>query len=188
MAQHAASPRSTLSASSPWSPPPRRPSRRSSGSATATSGVGRTRRGSIPWTRCSRPWGGTYYGEGANACHLDLVQWATDPTWGGIGRQTRRRLLDDDLPFLLDQVRASRLRLILVNGNGVLRVLGREAGCRLRQVGDRLECGSVVSRIMEGELEGVRLLGWSANLQSSHGVSLEFRGQLAARIAELASA
>lgn len=40
-----------------------------------------------------------------SACHLDLVQWATDPVWGKIREpNTRERLLADDAEFLRQQL------------------------------------------------------------------------------------
>lgn len=42
----------------------------------------------------------SYYN--GSACHLDLVQWATDPTWGSLRPAgLRNRLLDADSPFLI---------------------------------------------------------------------------------------
>src|SRR5215831_8468276 len=38
--------------------------------------------------------GASYYD--GTACHLDLVQWATDPTWNGLPPAVRRRLLAED--------------------------------------------------------------------------------------------
>src|SRR5437867_10588548 len=34
------------------------------------------------------------------ACHLDLSQWATDPTWKHLSRTARERLVRDDVGFL----------------------------------------------------------------------------------------
>jgi hypothetical protein len=42
--------------------------------------------------------GASYYK--GSACHLDLAQWATDPTWGKLTPQIRDRLVADGLPFL----------------------------------------------------------------------------------------
>jgi hypothetical protein len=129
----------------------------------------------------------TYYGKEANACHLDLVQWATDPTWGGLDRPARERLLSEDLPFLLDQIRRGRFLLLLVNGNGVLRVLQDAVPCSMRLAGRLLIYGSLASGIFQGDLDGVRIIAWTVNLQSSHGVSKEFRKMLADRIAAITS-
>ena len=51
---------------------------------------------------------------GGSGCHLDLVQWATDPTWGKLQTATRKRLVADDARFLASQLQNERLRLMLV--------------------------------------------------------------------------
>jgi hypothetical protein len=59
-----------------------------------------------------------------SACHLDLVQWATDPTWGRLTPSNKRKqLLEADSPFLLEQLRNEKIKLLLVNGMGVWRQL-----------------------------------------------------------------
>jgi hypothetical protein len=61
--------------------------------------------------------GASYYD--GSACHLDLVQWATDPVWGKIpDRAVRDRLLAEDAAFLLDQLSTGSFRLLLINGSG----------------------------------------------------------------------
>jgi hypothetical protein len=55
-----------------------------------------------------------------SACHLDLVQWATDPTWAKLPEPTRSSLLQKDVPFLLHQLREHRIRVLLLNGRRVI--------------------------------------------------------------------
>ena len=45
-----------------------------------------------------RPLGASYYT--GTACHLDLVQWATDPTWGKLRGDLKKNLVEADLSFL----------------------------------------------------------------------------------------
>lgn len=119
------------------------------------------------------------------ACHLDLVQWATDPTWAKLEPASlRRQLVADDAAFLREQLRSERIKLLLVNGNGVW---------------SELRCGDVQEhkpiaglgwrdiRILTGTYEGVRVVAWSANLQSSRGVTTAQRTELARRIGNLVS-
>ena len=58
--------------------------------------------------------GASYYD--GTACHLDLSQWATDPTWNGLDGDQRRRLVDDGAPFLAEQLRNEPIQLLLLNG------------------------------------------------------------------------
>ncbi len=59
-----------------------------------------------------------------DACHLDLVQWATDPVWGEISNsKIRTRLLNEDLPFLSDQLKAKNLELIFLGSSEVMNKL-----------------------------------------------------------------
>src|SRR6266511_6400613 len=56
------------------------------------------------------------YYEGS-ACHLDLLQWATQPVWGKIADpRARRALLDDGVPHLRAQLARENVRLVLLNG------------------------------------------------------------------------
>lgn len=127
--------------------------------------------------------GASYFGD--TACHLDLSQWATDPTWNALPRPARDRLVEDDADFLRNQLRAEPIRLLLLNGRGVLRAFHSLLGGRLdehpRTVVDR----SVTARIYTGRYDEASVIGWSTNLQSSFGVSEKFRSALAARVGEL---
>ncbi len=115
---------------------------------------------------------GTRFNDGS-ACHLVLVQWATDPTWNGLSPALKSRLISDDARFLDMQLRNCRnLRVLLVNGSGVLREL-----CRNLEVEDLRHVASISgmshhpTRLYSGHLFGrLKVLGWSTNLQSSHGV------------------
>jgi len=46
---------------------------------------------------------GASYLDGS-ACHLDLIQWATDPVWGKLPPATRQSLIADDAAFLRQQL------------------------------------------------------------------------------------
>jgi hypothetical protein len=126
--------------------------------------------------------GASYYD--GSACHLDLVQWATDPTWGDLDRATRERLLAADAAFLAEQLQNERLSLLLVNGRGVLR--------ELRRIADVEEVDSIVGyahfdcALFAGSIDSVRVVAWSTNLQTSRGVTNELREELAEQVAMLA--
>jgi hypothetical protein len=122
------------------------------------------------------------------ACHLDLVQWATDPTWGKLQpASTRKQLLADDAAFLADQLQNESLRLLLVNGMSVLRQLRRTIPIQLEAAEPiigyaHVDCGLFAGTI----LKRVRVVAWTTNLQSSFGVTSELRGELALQVGRLA--
>ena len=69
-----------------------------------------------------------------SACHLDLVQWATDPAWGKLRLpNVRHQLLESDGPFLLQQLRNEQIRVLLINGRGVIRQLQKLAPVQFRE-------------------------------------------------------
>ena len=128
--------------------------------------------------------GASYYD--GSACHLDLVQWATKPTWGNLRpRELQNRLIDADAEFLRQQVSNENIRLLLVNGKGVTDQLRRKCDAKLQEV-DRIRgyntrffAGTVFNRVC--------VIAWSTNLQSSFGVTSELRTEIARHVAQLAS-
>ena len=128
---------------------------------------------------------GASYLDGS-ACHLDLVQWSTDPTWRQLPEATRRHLLTLDVPFLIEQLKSHRIGLLLLNGQRVITELTASTGCRVRLV-DQIPWGTTMAGITVGAFDGIQLIGWSPNLQSSFGVTNVLRAAIADRVASLAS-
>lgn len=120
-----------------------------------------------------------------SACHLDLVQWATSPTWGKLAPKVRQCLLDDGLPHLRDQLLLGNLRFVVLNGRQVLDNVVRVGLAKLESCGTlhnkHLHCS-----LYSGLGEGVRFLGWSTNLQGNFGVSNKFKSQLSRWLADAA--
>jgi hypothetical protein len=98
------------------------------------------------------------------ACHLDLVQWATDPTWGNLDPADRRKLVQADLPFLQKQLSLEHIRLLFLNGSGVAAQFRRAGICDVPEkvvpVEDRL-------RLFVWRTDRLTVVGWNENLQSS---------------------
>jgi hypothetical protein len=127
----------------------------------------------------------SYYS--GSACHLDLVQWATDPVWRRLDGETVFRLMSDDVPFLRRQLLTSTIELILLNGKRVLEEFQLALNRRLDMQLDLLTVGRTSTTLYVGELpSGVRVVGWSMNLQSSYGITKELRMGLTERVAALA--
>jgi hypothetical protein len=104
-----------------------------------------------------------------SACHLDPVQWATDPVWGKLEPREQELLLKADIPFLRQQLAQEGIHLLLLNGVGIMRAFTTIIGGNLKEV-DFREAGRV--RIFSGTTTArVMVIGWNINLQSSFGVS-----------------
>lgn len=114
------------------------------------------------------------------ACHLDLVQWATDPVWGQISSvSARQQLLDEGAEFLEQQLRTESIETVVVNGKGVWDQLRSSGLAEFADVGAIEVNGKVKTTLRIGEGCGARFVGWTLNLQSSHGVRVEDRTALA---------
>lgn len=61
------------------------------------------------------------------ACHLDLVQWATEPAMAGLPSDEWARLVEEDLPFLRWQLDTSNVDIVLLNSASVVSGV-RQAG------------------------------------------------------------
>lgn len=121
------------------------------------------------------------------ACHLDLVQWATDPVWGQLpDKILRRTLLDDGVPHLRAQLRHQNVRLILLNGRTVLNHVEALGLATLTAAG-KLPIGKTTCSLYSGQAEGVQFLGWSTNLQAGRGVTKAFKAELADWVAAQAT-
>ncbi len=124
--------------------------------------------------------GASYYDD--TACHLDLVQWATDPVWSRIGdERVQRLLMEDGLPHLRAQLANSpHISLVLCNGRQVIEQVRAAGLANFRDAGT-INHGAVKCLLFAGGGRGHQALwlAWSANLQGSFGVSLAFRRELA---------
>jgi len=101
------------------------------------------------------------------ACHLDLVQWATDPIWKALSREQQDHLLAGDREFLRRQLAHEEYKVVLVNGATAMR-WAQEAGIVTWCDSDRIE-GPPAARFSVGPGEGALFIGWSCNLQSQPG-------------------
>lgn len=129
---------------------------------------------------------GSYYGSRASACHLDLVPYATDRKWIDLTSVQRSALLQVSGNTLGLLLRASPIRLLILNGASVVREFQRLVGTELdrdevdswslpRKSGSDVKGVSysgTVSAINNVELHrSLLVLGFNHNLQSSYGVS-----------------
>jgi hypothetical protein len=130
--------------------------------------------------------GVSFYGPAANACHLDLVPFATANKWTELKPRVRASLLSissDALPLVL---RESKVETIVLNGTSVvehfqrmtgvdldrIRIpgsdLGRQGGRDVLGYGFRGAATSLLGVPLDRK---VTILGYNHNVQSSFGVT-----------------
>jgi hypothetical protein len=119
----------------------------------------------------------SYYN--SSACHLDLVQWATDPVWSGLERSEREKLLKADLPTLLRQLELENISLVLLNGIGIVQAYRKHVALALHEASS---CGGRVEMYAGHLRRGRRVVGWNINLQSTPGVTNEEIAKIGAKV------
>jgi hypothetical protein len=115
------------------------------------------------------PAGYTYYGENASACHLDLVQWATDPVWSRIPSATARaKLLEDDKEFLRFQLLNYKFDFVYLNGGTVIKQF-MELGIAELSVVHHVTRNAMggTHNVFKGTARGTTYLGWGINAASN---------------------
>lgn len=118
---------------------------------------------------------GTLYAGGA--CHVDLVPWSTRPIWGNLSYRERQILLREGQPVFHRLLASVAIDVLLLNGTTVVDAIQGATTDRLRWEHARdWPIGRGTGRRWWGTLNRigshaltrpVRVLGWSANLQSS---------------------
>jgi hypothetical protein len=111
---------------------------------------------------------GDSYFDGS-ACHLDFVQWATNPVWGMLSLSCQAGLLEADLPFLRRQLSQEKIRFLLLNGKGVVLAYRKHLHGKLTE--SPIPGGARLKLYVGRDTQGLRVIGWNINLQSNFGVS-----------------
>jgi len=105
---------------------------------------------------------GSYYDD--TACHLHLVQWATNPGWSGLTPAVRAQLIDADAEFLRWQLRTAAVQRVLVNGANALEWVVRAGlvpAFDVEQVDYRNAKGRPKTMALSAaEVDGLRWQGW----------------------------
>lgn len=135
----------------------------------------------------------SYYDEASQACHLDLIPYATACKWTDLSRIQKERLLAVVGDTLGQILRDSPIRLLVLNGRSVVEQFQDMAGLELKR---REMAGWTLKRhgrpVVTGysyvgtvhSLAGIefgraiQILGFNHNLQSSFGVTKEVRGSI----------
>jgi hypothetical protein len=111
--------------------------------------------------------GASYYD--GTACHLDLVQWATDPVWGKLSQTHQSALLRADVPFLNQQLSQGNITALLLNGKGIVSAYQDLLQGRLMEL--HIQEHPRLRLFSGRDARGFTVVGWNINLQSSFGVS-----------------
>ena len=119
---------------------------------------------------------GVSYAHGT-ACHLDLVQTATDPVWSKKALAPHRtQYLANDAWFLLEQLSNHKVTKLLLNGASVVRAVTARFGITFTETFHTSPCGKQF-KFHSGVLaipnvrRQIKVRGWNFNVQSSHGVT-----------------
>lgn len=114
------------------------------------------------------------------ACHLDLIQWATDPVFGKLPSAVRKKLIAADQEFLRQQLLVENVRLILLNGSGVIDAV-RKMGVDLVEA-EPAVADDKSARIVVGKDYGACFIGWNKFLPGAFGVNGALKQAIYARV------
>ena len=128
----------------------------------------------------------SYYGGSPDACHLDLVPFATSHKWSALSEKQRADLLVLSGKTLGTILRDSGVRTLILNGRSVVKAFESIAGTKLhtdvvpdwalRRTSRRSVVGVSFTGLVDS-VSGVKLdrqlqvLGFNHNLQGSFGVT-----------------
>ena len=107
---------------------------------------------------------GSYYS--GDACHLDLVQWATSHRWGNLTPGAKKKLLGEDAPFLAHLIGEPNLRVVMLNGWGVVTNFRRFVA-PLAEVAPPITTCGISTRFYASKIGELTVIGWSKNLTDS---------------------
>lgn len=144
--------------------------------------------------RCA---GYSYYG--GDACHLDLVAYATHTKWGLLSAATRERMLADGRASLARLLSDSRIETLVLNGRSVVKEFEQMARTEFSRVKvDGWELPRASGRAVDGYMyqqkissiedfdlgREIYVIGYNHNLQSSFGVTKAVMGGIGRELGE----
>lgn len=144
----------------------------------------------------------SYYGLFSEACHLDLVPYATACKWTELTSRQRAALLNSGGDALGLLLRESSVEVLVLNGQSVIENLQLIAGCKFHKKAipdwtlPRRASSGVVGYAYTGRLcqisgiglgREISVLGYSHNIQSSFGVTTQVKTAIQQWIAHSSS-
>lgn len=128
----------------------------------------------------------SYYFPSQEACHLDLVPWATSSKWSELKLRQQKILLDTSIDFLGSIIKKSKIKVIVLNGQTVVSNFEKVSEIRFEksEMNDwalkRKTSIDVKGYGYKGFIENIGgiylnkkilVLGYNHNIQSSFGVT-----------------
>jgi hypothetical protein len=132
--------------------------------------------------------GYSYYFPFNNACHLDLIPYATYKKWSEIESSTKKLLLLSTKETLGRLINCSKIEVLVLNGQTVVETIEKCCDIRFRKIKKedwtlpRREGGGISGYAYNANVESIggvilnkplRILGYNHNIQSSFGVTSE---------------
>jgi len=115
------------------------------------------------------------------ACHLDIVQWATDPIWRNLDYATKAQLIQQDIAFLATQLKEERIEILLINGKEATDIFQNYFKATLIEK-DKLVVANKTCNVYKFDLQiadkFIRIYAWSNNLQSTVGLTNQMRTEI----------
>jgi len=144
--------------------------------------------------------GVSYYDEFQPACHLDLVPYATTQKWSALTKVQQQQLGMIGAASLLQLLRASKIKILVLNGKSVVREFSRLLAVSLipqevpawalpnSRGGVRGYAYELSLTEILGKALGRRILvlGYNHNIQSSFGVTHEVIAEISGWISQRA--
>ena len=130
--------------------------------------------------------GHSYYFPYGNACHLDLIPFATTAKWGNLQAQHKKLLQQISMDALGLMLNISEIELLVLNGQSVVDGLAKISNvslqkkllpriCLNRNHGKQIEGYGYIGSVSHiGAIRlarPVKILGYNHNIQSSFGIS-----------------
>lgn len=115
------------------------------------------------------------------ACHLDLVQWATDPIWRSVDNATKAQLIQSDIKFLASQLAEEKIEILLINGKEATDIFRNNFNPTLIKQ-DKLTVSNKTCNVCALDLrlsnKTIKIYAWSNNLQSTVGLTNLMRAEI----------
>lgn len=128
----------------------------------------------------------SYYFPSQEACHLDLIPWATSKKWSDLKTETQSELLSSSEDFLGDILKSSKIEVLVLNGQTVVTNLEKITQTKFirtevrewklkRSNGNDIKgykYKGYIEKIGSVRLERkILVLGFNYNIQSSFGLT-----------------
>jgi hypothetical protein len=119
------------------------------------------------------------------ACHLDVVQWATDPIWRNLDNDVKSALVKNDITFLESQLCEYEIEVLLINGASATDIFTNYFKPNLIRHdilsinnGNKLETCKVYQFELRLCGKTIKVFAWSKNLQSSRGLTNKMKNEI----------